>query len=88
MNNVYSRIILRACQILGGPEQLAVRLGMSHLLVKAMLKGTLVPPPPVFLKVVDILMAFDGRESCEPQTVRRTAQDPSTLPSQGRPIIS
>jgi hypothetical protein len=62
LNNVYSRIILRACQILGGPEQLAVRLGMSHLLVKAMLKGTLVPPPPVFLKVVDILMAFDGRD--------------------------
>ena len=88
MNNVYSRIIFRACQILGGPEQITVRLGMSHLLVKAMLKGTLVPPPPVFLKVVDILMAFDGHDTCEAQTVRRTAQDPATLPSQGRPIIS
>jgi hypothetical protein len=46
---------------------------MSHLLVKAMLKGTLVPPPPVFLKVVDILMAFDGREGSDhaPRTPAR-----------------
>ena len=77
--------MLRACQILGGPEQLAVRLGMSHLLVKAMLKGTLVPPPPVFLKVVDILMAFDGGDA---PNSRRTAQDAATFPSRGRPIIS
>ncbi len=79
---------MRACQILGGPEQLAVRLGMSHLLVKAMLKGTLIPPPSVFLKLVDLLMALDGRDSCDAANSRRTAQDPSTLPSQGRPIIS
>jgi hypothetical protein len=61
---------------------------MSQLLVKAMLKGTLVPPPPVFLKVVDILMAFDGRDTGETQNRRRTAQELATLPSQGRPIIS
>jgi hypothetical protein len=58
--SVYSRAILRACQLLGGPEQLAVRVGVSRLMVRALLKGFLVPPPSLFLKVVDILMAAEG----------------------------
>ena len=33
----------------------------ESLLNKAILNGTLVPPPTVFLKVVDILIAADGR---------------------------
>jgi hypothetical protein len=63
-NTVYSGAALRACQILGGPEEVARRVGVSCLFIRAILKDSLVPPPSVFLKIVDILMSAettDGR---------------------------
>jgi predicted transcriptional regulator len=62
-NKVYSGAVLRACQILGGPDEVARRAGVSRLLIKAILKDSLVPPPSVFLKIVDILMSAEGTEA-------------------------
>ena len=56
-NKVYSEAVLRACQLLGGPDEVARRIGVSRLLVVAMLKDSVVPPPAIFLKLVDIVMA-------------------------------
>lgn len=61
-HSVHSRALLRACQLLGGPDQLAARVGVSRLLIPAFLKGSVVLPPHLFLKVIDILMAADGFE--------------------------
>jgi predicted transcriptional regulator len=65
-NKVYSGAVLRACQILGGPDEVARRAGVSRLLIKAILKDSLVPPPSVFLKIVDILMSAEGTEAHRP----------------------
>jgi hypothetical protein len=43
-----------------------------------MLNGTLVPPPTVFLKVVDILMAADGRTQYHPRRELRRGRIAST----------
>jgi hypothetical protein len=59
-NTVYSGTALRACQLLGGPDEVARRAGVSSLLIKAILKESLVPPPSLFLKIVDILMSAEG----------------------------
>jgi len=61
-NTVYSGAVLRACQLLGGPEEVARRAGVSSLLIKAILKDSLVPPPSVFLKIVDILLSAEASE--------------------------
>ena len=60
MNKVYSGAALRACQILGGPEEVARRTGVSCVFIQAILKEALVPPPSVFLKIVDIIMSADA----------------------------
>jgi transcriptional regulator with XRE-family HTH domain len=75
--SVYSRALLRACQILGGPDQLAVRVGVSRLMIRALMKGSVNPSQQIFLKVIDILMAADGYEQYDanrpPQRETRTS---------------
>lgn len=83
-HSVYSRAILRACQLLGGPDQLAVRVGVSRLMIRALMKGSLAPSQKIFLKVIDILMAADGYQPYEaslpPQQKKRIASSPGTPP--------
>jgi hypothetical protein len=62
-NKVYSLAALRACQILGGPGEVARRTGVSCLLIQAILKDAFVPPPSVFLKIVDIVMSADAPDA-------------------------
>ena len=73
--SVYSQAILRACQLLGGPDQLAVRVGVSRLMIRAVMKGSVNPSQKIFLKVVDILMAADGYQQYDlnPQREKRTS---------------
>jgi len=77
-HSVYSRAILRACQLLGGPDQVAVRVGVSRLMIRALMKGSLNPSPKIFLKVIDILMAADGYPqydaSAQPQQQKRISE--------------
>jgi hypothetical protein len=62
-DRVYREAVLRACQLLGGPDEVARRAGVSRLMIKAVLEDALVPPPRVFLKVVDILMAAESYDA-------------------------
>jgi hypothetical protein len=52
---LHTRVVRRACELLGGPEPLAERLGLSTVMVRAWLAGKLSPPPRVFFRIVDIL---------------------------------
>ena len=54
-NNLHTRVFARASRLVGGPEKLAKRLGISKGLVNVWMAGKLTPPPDVFFKVVDII---------------------------------
>ncbi len=54
-NTLHSRVVQRACGVLGSPEVLAKRLGMSRLLVQAWITGTVKPSRSVFFRIVDLL---------------------------------
>ena len=65
--------MLRACQLLGGPEMLAERIGISRVIVRAWMTGSLSPPKSYFFRVVDILheaepdfLALRGKVKDEP----------------------
>lgn len=49
--------------MLGGPDEVARRAGVTRQLIKAILEDAFVPPPSVFLKIVDILMSAEAPES-------------------------
>ena len=53
---VYTRVLHRACQIIGGVEPLAARLRVPVATLYRWLDGEAEPPTPVFLKAVDIVM--------------------------------
>jgi hypothetical protein len=53
---VHTRVLHRACQKLGGVEQLARLLSVPAATVYRWLEGESVPPTAVFLKAVDIVM--------------------------------
>ena len=74
-SSVQSRAVFRACQLLGGPEQLAARVGVSRLLIKAILNGSLPTSRAIFLQVVDIISAADGYESYEPPRARARSSE-------------
>jgi hypothetical protein len=47
--------VARACEAVGGPEKLADRLGVSRIITRAWMTGSLVPPASYFFRIVDIL---------------------------------
>ena len=57
---VHTRVMHRACQILGGVEQLADYLHVSRTMVHRWLEGEDAPPTSVFLKVVDLILPTWG----------------------------
>lgn len=57
---VHTRVLHRACQKLGGVEQLARFLNVPTATVYRWLEGEAVPPTAVFLKAVDIVMPAWG----------------------------
>jgi hypothetical protein len=57
---VYTRVLHRACQLLGGVEQLARHLKVSQTMVYTWLEGEDVPPSSVFLKAVDLILPTWG----------------------------
>ena len=59
---VHMRVLHRACQNMGGVEQLADYLRLSKALVHRWLEGEDVPPPSIFLKVVDLILPTWGPE--------------------------
>jgi len=59
---VHTRVLHRACQIVGGVEQLARQLRVSRAQLHAWLEGEEPPPPAVFLKAVDLVLPTWGPE--------------------------
>jgi hypothetical protein len=53
---VYTRVLHRACQKLGGVHELALELRVSIELLHGWLEGEDVPPAKIFLKAVDLVM--------------------------------
>jgi hypothetical protein len=53
---VYTRVLHRACQIVGGVESLAARLRVPVPTVYRWLDGEAEPPSSIFLKAVDIVL--------------------------------
>jgi len=62
LTTVYTRVLYRACQKLGGVEPLAAHLRVSIDSLHCWLEGEHVPPTRIFLKVVDLLMPTWGPE--------------------------
>jgi hypothetical protein len=59
---VHTRVLHRACQILGGIDQLAAHLGASRDTVHRWLDGEDVPSSRIFLKAVDLILPTWGPE--------------------------
>lgn len=59
---VYTRVLHRACQIVGGVEQLAEHLRVSVTVMHKWLEGDEVPPSSVFLNAVDLVLPTWGPE--------------------------
>ena len=59
---MYTRVLHRACQILGGVQHLARHLKVSPVRVHAWLEGEDVPPSSIFLKAVDLILPTWGPE--------------------------
>jgi hypothetical protein len=57
---VHTRVLHRACQILGGVEKLARHLKVSPATVHTWLEGEDVPPSSIFLKAVDLILPTWG----------------------------
>jgi hypothetical protein len=61
-----ARLLRRACDIVGGREQLAVRLDVELHSLEFWLSGRATPPERVFMTVVDLVLEDD---------IARAAQD-------------
>ena len=59
---VHTRVLHRACQILGGVDQLAEYLKVSRTMLHKWLEGEDEPPSSVFLKTVDLILPTWGPE--------------------------
>jgi transcriptional regulator with XRE-family HTH domain len=57
---VYTRVLHRACQILGGVEELAARLRVSKTMLYRWLEGEDTPPSKIFLNAVDLVLPTWG----------------------------
>jgi hypothetical protein len=59
---VHTRVLHRACQVLGGIDALAKHLGVSRMTAHRWLDGEEEPPASIFLKAVDLILPTWGPE--------------------------
>jgi hypothetical protein len=78
---VYTRVLHRACQILGGVAQLAAHLRVSTTMVYRWLDGEDPPPSNVFLKAVDLILPTWGPEDDALAKAVMAARPKKTPPS-------
>jgi DNA-binding transcriptional regulator YdaS (Cro superfamily) len=62
MPTVHARTLRRAAQIVGGAKELAAQLGVASDDLVYWLDGTKRVPQEIFLKAVDIVVAYDVKE--------------------------
>jgi hypothetical protein len=78
---VYTRVLHRACEILGGVAQLAAHLRVSTTMLYKWLDGEDAPPPNVFLKAVDLILPTWGPEEDALAKAVMAARPKKTPPS-------
>jgi hypothetical protein len=74
-----ARLITRACDIAGGRERLASRLGVEVHSLEFWLSGRATPPEAVFLKAVDLVLDDDlarAKQDRRKNAVQRTVFGP------------
>jgi hypothetical protein len=59
VSDVYAATLQRAAEVLGGEQELALRLKATPSHVALWLRGEEQPPTHIFLKVVDLLSSYD-----------------------------
>lgn len=67
--NVYTRVLVKAAELLGGRRQLARRLQAPSAELERWIAGDAVPPMATFLKAVDVILdetPAPGGDSGEP----------------------
>lgn len=55
MSELHARLLQRAVEILGGPDELAAYLGVSPSRVRIWMRGLFALPDDMFLRLVDLL---------------------------------
>jgi hypothetical protein len=55
VTDLHARLLERAAEILGGPDEVAAYLGVSRSHVRIWMRGMFSPPDEVFLKLVDLV---------------------------------
>lgn len=60
MSTLQARTLRRASVIVGGTQALADRLGVPSLELKCWINGSVLPPPNMFLKAVDIVVGYES----------------------------
>jgi hypothetical protein len=53
---LYARCTKRAAELLGGFDKLGAYLSISPVILKRWAQGQSVPPPDVFLKIIDVVL--------------------------------
>jgi hypothetical protein len=62
-NNTYARLLARAAELLGGPEQLRSYLAVSETQFAFWMQGRSKLPDNVFLRIADLISERDNTRS-------------------------
>jgi hypothetical protein len=75
-DSVHSRTLRKAMTIVGGADELALRVGVAPPIIGAWLAGRITMPTSYFLKLVDIVMNDERLEHglTEPKREERRAR--------------
>ena len=66
MSQVHIRTLARAAQIVGGPQELAIKLKVTPSHLALWMSGAEPCPPNVFLQAVDLVLERAGQAPVEP----------------------
>jgi hypothetical protein len=76
---VHIRTLMRAAQIVGGPQELALKLKVTPSHLALWMSGAEPCPPNVFLQAVDLVLERAGQPAATPPT-RPEPGEPSDKP--------
>jgi len=63
--DLHQTVLIRACQITGGEQALAEKLGLPLDETKEYLRGSRPVPPPAYMKAIDIVVEDSLRRALE-----------------------
>jgi hypothetical protein len=71
VSDLHARLLERAVEILGGPEEAAAYLGVPVRHLRIWMRGSFSPPVDVFLKLVDLVNPPTGEHPRSGRSPRR-----------------